>query len=329
MPTSSAEPPPVSARVSAWDVPTDAVTIANAESESPWLIRAFAAAILLSAALLFLLQPMFGRMILPKLGGTPAVWNTCLVFFQATLLLGYLYAHLGTVRLSTRHQVWVHLALMAVTLAFLPIGVSSAAPPPEASPVRWLLTTLATSVGLPFFTLAATAPLLQRWFALASHRDPYVLYAASNVGSLVGLLGYPLVIERAFTLTGQSSLWFAGFAMLAVLIASCGLLSLRARTTTSEAYLDDQHRDAVNSSPASDAITWRLRAQWVALAVVPSSLLLGVTTYISTDVAAVPLLWVVPLALYLMTFIAAFASRSPLSQLWATRAMPFFIIGSI
>src|SRR5262245_17825339 len=185
-------------------MPLGAAVSVSRESESPWLIWLSGAAVLLSAALLFLVQPMFARMILPKLGGTPAVWNTCLVFFQITLLLGYLYVHVGTVRVKVRTQVIVHVSLMLVTLLVLPISLKEVAPPTQGSPVGWLLATLMASVGLPFFAVAGTAPLLQRWFSLASGRDPYFLYAASNFGSLVGLLGYPVLVERVLPLEGQS-----------------------------------------------------------------------------------------------------------------------------
>ena len=292
------------------------------EADSRWLVGLSGVAVLVSAALLFLVQPMFAKMILPRLGGTPAVWNTCLLFFQTTLLLGYLYVHVGAVRLSLRTQVAVHVTLMLVTLATLPIAVPTGEVTPGGSPVGWLLLTLAKSVGLPFFTVAATAPLLQRWFSLASGRDPYFLYAASNFGSLCGLLGYPLLVERLFRLDAQSALWFGGFALLLALMTISGLMAVRAR--------------APMSSGASVAETRRLapptltqRATWLGLAFVPSSLLLGVTTHISTDVAAVPLLWVVPLALYLLTFSAAFAVRPPISQLWATRVMPLLIVAML
>ena len=171
------------------------------DADSPWLIWLSGAAVLVSAALLFLVQPMFAKMILPKLGGTPAVWNTCLLFFQSTLLLGYLYVHVGAVRLSLMAQVAVHVALMLVTLATLPIAVPAGEPTQGGSPVGWLLLTLAKSVGLPFFTVAATAPLLQRWFSLASGRDPYFCTRQAISGASVGSWGTRFSSSACFAST--------------------------------------------------------------------------------------------------------------------------------
>jgi spermidine synthase len=305
-----------------------AVTSTIRESESPWLVPLYGVTILLSAALLFVVQPMFAKMVLPQLGGTPAAWNTCLLFFQVVLLLGYFYAHLTTVGLSRRAQVALHLLVMGATLLVLPIGLRPGAPPAGSTPIWWLLAMLATSVGLPFFTVAATAPLIQRWFSHASGRDPYFLYAASNFGSLVGLLGYPFALERILRLSDQSLMWLGGFVALTLLIAACGVISLRA--TGSETDNPALSRvDALASAHDGLRESWRTRATWLVLAFVPSSLLLGVTTHISTDVAAVPLLWVIPLALYLLTFIAAFASRPPFSRVWTSRAMPLLIVAAV
>jgi spermidine synthase len=287
------------------------------------LLPLWGAAVLLSAALLFLIQPMFARMILPQLGGTPAVWNTCLVFYQTTLLLGYLYVHAGSIRLRVRTQVGVHVALMVGTLLTLPVVRSSAAPPAGASPTWWLLTTLAASVGLPFFTVSGTAPLLQRWFAITSGAEPYFLYAASNVGSLLGLLAYPLAVERLLPLQEQSALWFAGFILLVGLILACGAVTVRRTAAARHPLVSRVHPP---DSVAAPATRWAGRLAWLALAFVPSSLLLGVTTHLSTDVAAVPLLWVVPLAIYLLTFIAAFATRPPISRMWAARLLPLLVL---
>jgi len=307
---------------------TSAARGIDREFESPWLMRLYGATVLLSATLLFLIQPMFAKMILPKLGGTPAVWNTCLVFFQTTLLLGYLYVHLGTVRFNPRSQVVVHVLLMLATLLALPIAVSAVAPPSAGSPIGWLLGTLAVSVGLPFFTVAATAPLLQRWFSLSSERDPYVLYAASNLGSLVGLLGYPLAVERTLTLGEQSALWLAGFAVLTVLMTACGVVSIRQTGVADHTPASiGRAGNPSATDAAADSLSMRLR--WLVLAFVPSSLLLGVTTHISTDVASVPLLWVVPLAIYLLTFSAAFASRPPISRTWTARLLPVLITATL
>jgi hypothetical protein len=263
---------------------------------------------MVSAALLFLVQPMFAKMVLPMLGGTPAVWNTCMVFYQAMLLAGYLYAHLATRCLGIRRQAGVHLVLMALPWIVLPIAVATAWTPPggAANPVPWLLMLLLVSVGLPFFIVSASAPMLQAWFADTGHRagrDPYFLYAASNLGSMLALVGYPLVVERYLKLAEQSRVWAIGYAVLMLLTGGCALLLWSRRGVAQPA--GSAHPE-VEDRPLSVPTLW-LRLRWLALSFVPSSLLLGVTMYISTDIAAVPLLWVMPLALYLLTFVLVFA----------------------
>ncbi len=270
----------------------------------------FAVTLFVSALLLFLVQPMVGKMMLPLLGGTPAVWNTCMVFFQAALLAGYAYAHAAPAWLGARRQALVHLALLLLPLLVLPVAVSADwAPPDDAHPVRlvfWLLALLGATVGLPFFVVSASAPLLQRWFAATGHssaRDPYFLYAASNLGSMLALFGYPLLVEPFLPLAAQSYLWRAGYFALVVLTALCAVYVWRSGGTAGES--DTSSRQAPTADRHRPTAGRRLR--WVALAFVPSSLMLGATTYVTTDVAAIPLLWVLPLALYLLSFILVFA----------------------
>jgi SAM-dependent methyltransferase len=283
----------------------------------------FALLIFLNATLLFVVQPMFTKMVLPLLGGTPAVWNTCLLFFQAALLLGYLYAHVTSRRMSARGQGVLHLALLLVALAFLPLGVPAglAPPPGMALPVAWLLAVLAISLGLPFTLLAAGAPMFQRWFATTSHpaaRNPYVLYVASNLGSFAALLAYPFAIEPALRLSEQRMWWLAIYYALLVLVGAALWVTLRSRREpwASGDGATPELVPAETVAPMTPTIvptrSWRLR--WVLLSFAPSSLLLGVTSYLSTDVAAVPLLWVVPLALYLLTFVIVFAERPILNR---------------
>ena len=263
-------------------------------------------------ALLFAVEPMAAKALLPLLGGTAAVWSTCLAFFQAALLLGYFYAH-ATSRLSPRLQAILHRALLVACVLLQPAIVVSAAdhPPPSADPTVWLLGRLAATLGLPFLALAATSTLLQRWFAASRPRaDPYPLYAASNLGSLLALLAYPLLLEPAFPLATQARLWRYAFAAFVAGMAACaGVTIHRARTIE------------VEPSPGMTA-TSRDRALWVALAFVPSSLLQGVTTYLTTDIAPIPLLWVVPLALYLLSFVLTFASRPLVPHGLMVRALP-------
>ena len=271
----------------------------------------YALTLFTGATLLFVMQPMVGKMILPLLGGTPAVWSTCMVFFQAALLGGYAYAHLLTSRLRPARQVLVHLIALALPFAVLPLTVNPRwLRGGEANPILDVLTLLSLSVGLPFLVVSATAPLLQKWFTRTGHpaaHDPYFLYAASNLGSMLALIGYPTLVEPRLHLQGsgwlgQTTLWSVGYALLALLTAGCAL-TLWARPAPEP--------DAIAAAPepvapAEPRPRWPRRLHWIVLAFVPSSLLLGVTTYITTDLAAVPLLWVLPLAIYLLTFILAF-----------------------
>ncbi|MGE3301908.1 MAG: spermidine synthase [Hyphomonadaceae bacterium] len=265
----------------------------------------FGGAAFASAALVFLVEPMITRLVLPMLGGSPAVWNTCLVFFQAMLLAGYAYAHLLQ-RLSPRAQAFAHAALLAIAALFLPLRVSDLfGPPPAAHPIPWLLGVLGASLGLPFFALSATAPLIQAWYTrvradeTGPRANPYVLYAASNLGSLLALLAYPTVVEPLLRLDAQRLAWSAGFALFALALAAAGV--------GAGAFAALPRRAAAAEQAAHTP--WRERAMWMALAAIPSSLMTGVTTYISTDVASAPFLWIAPLALYLATFIVAFQTR--------------------
>jgi hypothetical protein len=258
----------------------------------------FSLALFVGAALLFALEPMVGKFLLPPLGSTPAVWNTTVLFFQAALLLGYLYSHLVRRRI-------VHVLVLAAGVVSLPIAVGSNLTP-SSHPVLWLLGLLAVTAGLPFFALAANGPLLQRWYG---GRDPYFLFAASNAGSFVGLLAYPLVIEPNLTLHDQGRWWAIGYGVTAVLVLLCAVA--RRRTEP----------EPVAEAPRIDR---RRRLTWLALAAVPSSLMLGVTTYATRDLTPFPLLWVLPLAIYLLTFVVAFAPRARPERLvrWSRIALP-------
>jgi hypothetical protein len=262
----------------------------------------FTTTVFVGSTLLFLVQPMFGKLVLPRLGGSPSVWNTCMVFFQAMLLAGYGYAHLSTKALGVRRQSLLHLAILLIPLPFLPIALPSGEPSPE-HPIRWQLGSMLASVGLPFFVVSTSAPLLQRWFAtlpLPSARDPYFLYAASNAGSLTALLCYPLLLEPLIGVREQTVVWALGYVVLVA--ATLGCIVLLNRTVHESA---SQVIEEAEPLPVGGAT----RAAWILLSFMPSSLMLGVTSYITADLAAVPLLWVLPLALYLITFIIAFAPR--------------------
>ncbi len=266
---------------------------------------AFAVAVFTSASLVFVVQPMTTKLVLPLLGGSPSVWNTAMVFFQAALLAGYLYAHLLQRIPSIRLQATVHLILLAAAALFLPLSITQALGDPDPSaPIGWLLGALALSVGAPFAVLSATAPLLQAWYARVragrpDGANPYVLYAASNLGSFLALLAYPALIEPLASLSGQRWGWTVGYGVFAAILVGLLMLMPRAGGVV-------QARPTKERSPP---IPWRRKAVLVLLAAAPSSLMLGVTTHLSTDVASAPFLWVAPLALYLLTFVIAFQAK--------------------
>jgi hypothetical protein len=282
----------------------------------------FAVALFVSAFLLFWVQPLAGKMLLPLLGGTPAVWNTCMLFFQALLLAGYAYALALARWLSARAQAAVHLALLALAALALPVALNSAAAggvPEGARPEWWLLKTLLVTVGPPFFVLSASAPLLQGWFSRTraeSAKDPYYLYAASNAGSLFALLGFPVLLEPALTLGQQSRAWAYLYGALLLLFAACAVLTARHARTPAATF------EAGDSPAPAERLSVGRRLRWVLLAFVPSSLVLGVTTHVTTDLVAVPLLWVIPLALYLLSFVIVFARGFRLPRGFAARAVP-------
>ena len=285
------------------------------------MVIAFSAALFASALLLFLVQPMFAKMMLPLLGGAPSVWTTCMLFFQAGLLAGYAYAHVVTTRLSIRFQVAVHAAVVAAAVVVLPFTIPVI--PQEgyvSRPTVWLLSALATTVGLPFFALSATAPLLQRWFSAVRHvfaSDPYFLYAASNAGSLAALVLYPTLVEPLLSLGMQRRTWAFGYAFAGGLVLTCAAAAWRAipRQVSTE---------PATSTSAGTSLVRRLR--WLLLSFVPSGLMLAVTTYLTSDVAVVPLFWIVPLALYLLTFIVAFGGAPDTLWLIARRAFPLLLL---
>jgi hypothetical protein len=278
----------------------------------------YAATLFVSALLLFSIQPMFARMVLPKLGGAPAVWSVAMVFFQTVLLGGYAYAHLLNRLLPPRWAAALHLALLGLTATMLPISIAAGwgAPPSEGT-AFWLFGLFAVSIGLPFFALSASAPLLQSWFAGSGHKqagNPYVLYAASNLGSFAALFAYPVIIEPFLTLGTQTAAWSIGFALLVILLTLAGLLAARAEPAAVQAEV----RDDVAISAAG-------RMRWIALSAVPSGLVIAVTAYLTTDIAAAPFLWVVPLAIYLLTFVAVFRERPWIAHATVVRFAPFAV----
>jgi spermidine synthase len=285
------------------------------------LVRLFAATLFMSAFLMFLVEPMIARILLPSLGGSPAVWNTCLVFFQAMLLVGYGYAHGATQYLGMRRHIVLHSVLLLLPLIVLPIAVRQSPPQGLESPTLWLLATLLGSIGLPFFVLSTSAAVMQKWFSATNDgaaADPYFLYAASNLGSFIALMAYPLLVEPNLRLQDQATLWTAGYVVLVLLSLACAAVVWRSRAPISVATRGE--------GVQSEALSWGRRGRWIALAAVPSSLLLAVTNYISTDVASVPLLWVLPLGLYLLTLVIAFSPSTERVRAVASTLMPVSVI---
>ncbi len=293
------------------------------------LVTGFAATLFLSAFLLFSVQPMFTKMVLPVLGGSPGVWSVAMVFFQALLLGGYVWAHMLTRYLPLNVAAILHLALTAIALLALPIALRAGGEaPPGSSQAVWLIGVFTAAVGLPFFALSANGPLLQAWFARSGHpgaHGAYTLYGASNIGSFGALLAYPFLFEPFAGLDAQSNLWAWGYGALIICLAGCALLTLRGAKSA---------RASIASLAAApwNNWSWTRFGGWTLIAAGPSGLLVSVTAHISTDIASAPLLWVLPLALYLLTFVICFRDRFALSdeqlapaQIFATLLMLVFM----
>ena len=308
--------------------------IGNLVSMESGVVILFSLASFLASGLLFSVQPMIGKMVLPVFGGSPAVWNTCLVFFQATLLCGYLFAcgvgrtGLNGLRRASVFYLLAFAALFAAAYLMQPIVLrpgNDRLLSSDDQPALVLLGILCGSAMLPLVLVSATAPLVQGWFALISHPrsgDPYFLYAASNAGSLLALLAYPFVIEPNLGLTAQGHLWRAGFLVLASLVVTCGLVAWRlsrSRPVGSEA----PGRDSQSAEASPTPVTC---ARWIFLVFIPASWLMGVTAYLTTDLASIPLMWIIPLALYLLSFILAFARSAVGLVRAATLSLPYLLV---
>ena len=278
----------------------------------------FGGALFLSATLLFAVQPMFAKMVLPKLGGAPGVWSVALVFFQGVLLAGYAYAHFLVRNLGPRAGALVHIAVLAIGALVLPLALAEGwGRPPEEGQIFYLLGLFGVSVGLPFFALSANAPLLQAWYSRTGAPggdDPYFLYGASNLGSFIALLGYPFIVEPTLRLTEQSTWWSIGYVALAVWIAALGLVANRGAVTMPA------------RRARSPEIPWQLKLLWLFLAFVPTALLVAVTAHISTDIASAPFLWVIPLALFLLTFVLVFRERALIPYYLLAALLPALIV---
>ena len=343
------------------------------------MLVAFALTLFTSATLLFLVQPMIGKMILPLLGGTPEVWNTCMVFFQAVLLAGYAYAHATTRWLGVRKQAGVHLVVLLLPVLLFaiagPLAINKSFIVGGANPIPGVLLVLLVSVGLPFFVVSTTSPLLQQWFSSTDHPaagDPYFLSTASNLGSMLALIGYPLLVEPWLRLREQRLTWAVGYGLYILLTGTCAVLLWKSGRAAAEAPIGEtalapasgpapeiteaksnkvqatkprgkgrtkkseksEHistkpvpkPEPARDTPLTGAVTLVRRLRWIRLAFVPSSLMMGVTTYITTDVAAIPLLWVLPLGLYLLSFILVFSKLPRWVHQAMIRAMPLMVL---
>jgi spermidine synthase len=291
---------------------------------SAGIVVLFGLTMFLSAALLFDIQPMYAKMLLPLVGGAPAVWNTVVVFFQLGLLLGYLLAHVLRSYVPLKAQTVGHVALAALAIALLPFRLVAANASAIADPVPFVLLSLLAGAGLPFLVISATAPLLQSWFARIGHprsHDPYFFYAASNAGSLLGLAAYPLLMEPFFGIALQGRIWAAAYCALVGGLAICGFVAWR---FGADAPGEDEPSEV--AAIAGEPPTWKLRLRWIALAFVPASLSLAMTTHITNEVAPIPLLWTLPLGIYLLTFVIAFSRRPILTPERIARVLPYAIL---
>ncbi|MDB2439419.1 fused MFS/spermidine synthase [Hellea sp.] len=296
------------------------------KTRSSWaLVSVFTLSIFLSAALLFSVQPLFAKLVLPLLGGSSSVWNTAMVFFQAMLLGGYIYAHLISKYFSFRTQIITHCFVLSMGFLFLPLSIAQGWTPPEGgTQAYWLIGLFSVSVGMPFFAISANAPLLQRWFSRTNDKDaedPYFLYSASNAGSLLSLCLYPLLFEPMLRLHEQTELWATGYVLLFLMILLSGFFGLKNRQAIVKRV----------SGNTESAVKPQLmqRLIWIGLAFIPSSLMLGVTSHMTNNIASAPLLWIIPLALYLLTFIFAFAKRPLIKSEFLRYLVPMAVIISL
>ena len=293
------------------------MNVTPAPSQAPSKLL-FVSTICLGSFLLFLVQPMVARMALPRLGGAPSVWNSAMLVYQALLLCGYAYAHRLS-REAPRRQAMIHIAVLLIAALWLPLGLASFTPPVGGSPIFWVPWLLIASIGPLFFAVAAQAPLMQRWYALTGNQgNPYALYAASNIGSFAGLIAYPLLVEPFMPMLSQNWLWTGIYVVLVVAVALCARLLWQARMIA-----------VAEPTAETEAIVigWKRRLYWIALAAIPSGLMLSTTSHLTTDLMAMPLLWVIPLGLYLLSFSVAFADNQR-PAFWISKVAPLVLLAT-
>lgn len=294
-------------------VAPDTTTVARAPSR-----HLFTLTIFLGSFLLFMVQPMVARMALPRLGGAPAVWNSAMLVYQALLLAGYAWAH-GIGRVSQKSQLFLHGALLLVAAVFLPIGLAALQPPTDGNVLLFVPKLLLLSVGPILLAVSAQAPLIQRWFSVsAPGANPYALYAASNLGSFGGLIAYPLLVEPLLPLVSQSVAWTVGYAVLLLLTLWCGYLAWQSSRARGVAQTVE--------APTSPRPSVKTVLTWILLAAVPSGMMLSTTTHLTTDIMAMPLLWAIPLGLYLLSFSLAFSEKRLLAEIFTVLAPPMLLL---
>lgn len=286
------------------------VTKTSLKNYSKFLIPVFfTLTSFIGASLLFIVEPLIAKLLLPEFGGASSVWTTSTFFFQVLMLVGYLYVHAST-KIGARKQPIIQIAIMLLTLLFLPIALPAMDTIPAQEPFVRLLLTLAIAIGVPFAVISTTGPLIQKWYSWTNSPradDPYFLYAASNTGSFVGLLSYPFLIEPFTTLQQQKTLWSIAFSVFLFMVAICAIIVM---TQNKKAVIETGGKAVEKVVESVEKIHALRYLWWILLAFIPASLQLGVTTYLTTDIASFPLLWIIPLTIYLITMIIAFARKT-------------------
>lgn len=314
---------------------TEKISTASTDVAKPkgnlWIPIVFTLTSFIGASLLFIVEPLIAKMLLPEFGGSSSVWTLSTFFFQAIMLAGYLFIHFTSKSGPRRQPLW-QLGLVIPALLFLPLSLPAMSSIPTQEPFTRILLTLVVLVGLPFLVISTTGPLIQKWYSWTNgprNDDPYFIYAASNSGSFIGLLAYPFIIEPFISLEAQRNLWSVGFVAFLLMVAFCGFIVFRQNHSVSASL-----KQAVDKAgEVTEAIVAKLSLKrqfwWIFLAFIPASLQLGLVSYITTDIASFPLLWIVPLTIYLATMIAAFARKSRKPPRWAIISGALFAVASI
>lgn len=296
-----------------------------------WIPIVFTLTSFIGASLLFIVEPLIAKMLLPEFGGSSSVWTLSTFFFQAIMLVGYLFIHFTSKSGPRRQPLW-QLGLVIPALLFLPLSLPAMSSIPTQEPFTRILLTLVVLVGLPFLVISTTGPLIQKWYSWTNgprNDDPYFIYAASNSGSFIGLLAYPFIIEPFVSLEAQRNLWSIGFVAFLLMVAFCGFIVFKQNRSVSASLKQAADKVGELSEIVVAKLSLKRQFWWIFLAFIPASLQLGLVSYITTDIASFPLLWIVPLTIYLATMIAAFARKSRKPPRWAIISGSVFALASI